>query len=138
MIEIICVEPEVARTFARPLQPHPALKCLSAPAQILLGILDSLPTTASDSAPAAPGSLRTWLCATLQRIINGRPRAARQFSSSGGISILYRQLEAGPSDVSVQSCGVLLAALNQGGREADGHAAAEAAAEVRWSARCVA
>lgn len=84
--------------------------------------------------PAAAGSLRMWLCATLQPLLEGRPRAKQAFFSSGGVAILCRHLAAGPSDVAVHSCGVLTSVLRRGsGGEGGGNDEhhAEAAVEVR-------
>lgn len=109
------------------------------PVQIILDVLESLPVTPSPPAPevpssrnspfpriVAPGSpspppptpaakailsLRMWLCATLQPVIDKRPRAIQAFLASRGIPLVCRQLAAGPADVAMHSCGVLASAL---------------------------
>lgn len=96
--------------------------------KIMLEVLEPLPTTTAGSSTtelsASPGlsviGLRMWLCATLQPVVAGRPRAARALVASGGISLLCRQLKAGPADVAVQACGVLASTLgpeNSRGRD---------------------
>lgn len=96
--------------------------------------------------PAAAGSLRMWLCATLQPLLSGRPSAKQAFLSSGGISILCRHLAAGPEDVAVHACGVLTSVLGQGGggeggenegRQMEAEAAAEVCVYVCVSLACV-
>lgn len=121
--------------------------------QIMLEVLESLPATqpvvppGSSSqhnspfppvapSPPAPGSaaassaavgvLRMWICATLQPLLTGRPRAAQAFLASRGVPLLCRLLAAGPKDVAVHACGVLAAALRHNNNHNNREAAAEA------------
>lgn len=96
----------------------------------MLEVLESLPLAPPPAASVETKGLRVWLCATLQPVMADRPRAVQAFLVSRGIPLLCRQLVAGPGDIAVHVCGVLVSALRSGGGGAGSSAVPRSAIEA--------